>query len=114
MLTATERNIVETWRRSAAPPHELIAIIDRLVGRAAPPYVPGPDERPMMVHVAGALDNFFNNGREPGEPRQTGFVLMVFPFDGSTTTKCISNGASRKDVIEMCRLTLAEMEGGEA
>lgn len=55
----------------------------------------------QMREVANALDIAFN-GNARGEDRETGFVLLVFPF-GSGDGRCnyISNGADRRDVLKL-------------
>jgi hypothetical protein len=60
-----------------------------------------PKYKDMMKDVAITLDVFFN---ERTEPRQTGFVLLVFPF-GEKEGRCnyISNGADRSDIIKLLR-----------
>ena len=52
-----------------------------------------------MIHIAAALDDIFN-GSAKGQERETGFVLLVFPF-GASDGRCnyISNGADRKDIV---------------
>ena len=57
----------------------------------------------QMNDVARALDTAFN-GNAQGADRQTGFVLLVFPF-GSTDGRCnyISNGADRADIVKLLR-----------
>lgn len=63
------------------------------------PIEPGYER--MMQEVARALDIAFNGGAQ-GNDRQTGFVLLVFPF-GSDDGRCnyISNGADRRDVLRL-------------
>lgn len=67
--------------------------------------------RAMMIEVASALDRFFN-GNNIHEKRQTGFVLLVFPFGGKEG-RCnyISNGADRKDIMTMFKEQIARFEG---
>jgi hypothetical protein len=65
----------------------------------------------MMQDVARALDGFFNNGVH-GKDRQTGFVLLVFPFgDHSGRCNFISNGADRRDVVALMKEMIARFEG---
>lgn len=66
----------------------------------------GPIEeqyRETMEHVAKLLDLYFN-GRAGGPGRETGFVLLVFPF-GEKEGRCnyISNGADRGDIVKLMR-----------
>jgi hypothetical protein len=65
----------------------------------------------MMNRLAVALDGMFN-GDAKGADRTTGFVLMVFPFEGREG-RCnyISNGAGRKDIIVLMKEMIARFEG---
>ena len=67
-----------------------------------------------LAVIAKVLDNHFNGERMPGEPRKTGFILMVFPFDDSADTLCVSNCANRAQVVQMCRATIAALTRGDA
>lgn len=64
-----------------------------------------------MNKIARTLDQIFN-GDATGPDRETGFVLMVFPF-GNTDGRCnyISNGADRKDIVILMREMIARFEG---
>ena len=64
-----------------------------------------------MREVARMLDEVFN-GDTHGADRQTGFVLLVFPF-GEKEGRCnyISNGADRRDIVTMFREQIARFEG---
>src|SRR5215211_6374762 len=64
-----------------------------------------------MRAVAEALDVMFN-GKAGGPGRETGFVLMVFPY-GDKTGRCnyISNGANRDDVVTLMKEMIARFEG---
>lgn len=78
--------------------------------------------RASMAKIARLLDVEFNGERaanlpglpigSSGQPRQTGFVLMVFPFD-SFDGRCnyISNGADRRDVVILMKEMIARFEG---
>ena len=79
--------------------------------------------RDAMNKVALGLDVIFN-GKAAGprakgqkDERQTGFVLLVFPFDemdtrgGSSRCNFISNGADRKDIVALFREMIARFEG---
>lgn len=68
--------------------------------------------RQMMNAVAQALDQSFN-GDKRGNDRETGFVLMVFPFGDVHGARCnyISNGADRKDVVALMKKMIARFEG---
>lgn len=64
-----------------------------------------------MNAVAKTLDVFFN-GEIKGKARQTGFVLLVFPFgDHSGRCNYISNGADRKDVVTLMKEMIARFTG---
>lgn len=64
-----------------------------------------------MNVIAGALDQMFN-GEDKGQARQTGFVLMVFPY-GDRSGRCnyISNGAERTDIVVLMKEMIARFEG---
>jgi hypothetical protein len=75
--------------------------------------------REQMNKLARALDIYFN-GEARGHDRQTGFVLLVYPFsemDGTdkpgTQPRCnfISNGADRKDIVSLFKEMIARFEG---
>lgn len=70
-----------------------------------------PEYAEQMQEMARALDQFFN-GNKRGQDRETGFVLMVFPF-GDRSGRCnyISNGADRNDVITLMKEMIARFEG---
>lgn len=70
-----------------------------------------PKHHREMNEIAASLDKIFN-GEKKGATRDTGFVLLVFPF-GSTDGRCnyISNGADRKDIIVMMKEQIARFEG---
>jgi hypothetical protein len=65
----------------------------------------------QMNAVAAALDDVFN-GEDATKPKQTGFVLMVFPY-GDVDGRCnyISNGADRRDVVTLMKEMIARFEG---
>jgi hypothetical protein len=68
--------------------------------------------RDKMTLLARELDRFFN-GEAKGQDRQTGFVLLVFPFGEAKGGRCnyISNGADRKDVVALMKEQIARFEG---
>lgn len=68
--------------------------------------------RKQMVAVARTLDEVFN-GRKKRGARETGFVLLVFPFGEDPRGRCnyISNGADRRDMISLFREMIARFEG---
>lgn len=65
-----------------------------------------------MNAVAQGLDKIFN-GDVKGPARETGFVLLVFPFGSTETGRCnfISNGADRRDVVTLMKEMIARFEG---
>jgi hypothetical protein len=73
-----------------------------------------PEYIEKMNVIAGALDKTFNRELK-GNNRHTGFVLMVFPFDGPRKGdgRCnyISNGADRKDVVTLMKEMIVRFEG---
>lgn len=64
-----------------------------------------------MNAIARTLDEVFN-GKAKGTDRQTGFVLLVFPF-GENEGRCnyISNGADRRDIVTMFKEQIKRFEG---
>lgn len=65
----------------------------------------------LMNRIAQTLDFAFN-GNAKGAERETGFVLLVFPFGGRPgRTNYISNGADRKDMAVLMREMIARFEG---
>jgi len=64
-----------------------------------------------MNALANGIDEIFN-GDVKGDKRETGFVLMVFPF-GSKDGRCnyISNGADREDVVCLMKEMIARFQG---
>jgi hypothetical protein len=70
-----------------------------------------PEYIEKMNAVAQTLDEFFN-GDVKGQARQTGFVLLVFPFgEKEGRANFISNGADRKDIVTLFREMIARFEG---
>lgn len=67
--------------------------------------------RELMQFLAKTLDEAFN-GTDRSNPRETGFVLLVFPF-GEKEGRCnyISNGADRRDVVTLMREQIARFQG---
>lgn len=65
-----------------------------------------------MNDVARGLDRVFN-GDKHGDERETGFVLLCFPFDDKDGKRCnfISNGADRKDIVVLFKEMIARFEG---
>jgi hypothetical protein len=78
------------------------------------PLGDGPIEeryRARMQQLATTLDRFFN-GDARGADRETGFVLLVFPF-GNRDGRCnyLSNGADRADIVALFREMIARFAG---
>lgn len=65
----------------------------------------------QMNALAKGLDEIFN-GEVTGKDRETGFVLLVFPF-GNVDGRCnfISNGANRTDIVCMFKELIARFQG---
>lgn len=70
-----------------------------------------PEYDAKMRQLAGAIDEFFNEGAT-GEARSTGFLLLVYPF-GDKSGRCnfISNGADRRDVVALFKEMIARFNG---
>lgn len=70
-----------------------------------------PEYQAKMRAIAQSLDQIFN-GQIGGKGRQTGFVLLVFPF-GEKEGRCnyISNGANREDIVVLFKEQIKRMEG---
>lgn len=65
----------------------------------------------QMTALARGINEIFNGDAPVGE-RKTGFVLMVFPFDGfDGRCNYISNGADRRDIVTLMREMIARFEG---
>lgn len=65
----------------------------------------------QMNQLASMLDELFN-GDAKGADRQTGFVLLVFPFDeGDGRCNYISNGADRNDIVTLFKEQIKRFEG---
>ncbi len=65
-----------------------------------------------MNVIAEALDRVLN-GEAHGADRESGFVLLVFPFGNAEDGRCnfISNGADRKDIVVLLKEMIARFEG---
>lgn len=65
----------------------------------------------LMTEVARVVDGIFN-GDAKGDKRETGFVLMVFPFN-NPEGRCnyMSNGADRSDIVTLMKEMIARFEG---
>lgn len=64
--------------------------------------------RALMNVIAHGLNEAFN-GEKKGNNRETGFVLLVFPFGDADGSRCnfISNGADRRDVVTLMKEMIA-------
>ena len=70
-----------------------------------------PEYYEKMNAIAGVLDELFN-GKLKGSARQTGFVLMVFPYgDKSGRYNYISNGVDHEDVVALMKEMIAWFSG---
>jgi hypothetical protein len=70
-----------------------------------------PEYIKRMNAIARILDEAFN-GEAKGKDRKTGFVLLVFPFEGHEgRANYISNGANRKDIITLFKEQIKRFEG---
>jgi hypothetical protein len=67
--------------------------------------------RDKMVALARGIDEIFN-GEVKGPARETGFILLVFPF-GEKEGRCnyISNGCDRRDVVTLFKEQIKRFEG---
>lgn len=65
----------------------------------------------VMNELARFIDQMFN-GDKHGKDRPTGFVLLVFPYEGHEG-RCnyISNGADRKDIVTLFKEQIKRFEG---
>jgi hypothetical protein len=70
-----------------------------------------PEYIAKMNALARGIDEIFN-GDAKGPKRETGFVLLVFPF-GERDGRCnyISNGADRDDIVTLMREQIKRFEG---
>jgi hypothetical protein len=65
-----------------------------------------------MQGLARGIDEIFN-GEKKGVERKTGFVLLVYPFGEAEGGRCnfISNGADRRDIVNLMKEMIARFEG---
>ena len=64
-----------------------------------------------MTRISHLLDGIFN-GDAQGDDRESGFILLVFPFNSAQgRTYYVSNGADRKDVVVLLKEMIARFEG---
>lgn len=64
----------------------------------------------IMNDLARALDKLLNGDRR-GNDRESGFVLMVFPFEEHEGRCNYISNAKREDVVTMLKEQLARFEG---
>lgn len=71
-----------------------------------------PEFHALMNELAGRLDDLFNPLRHMTGKKNTGFVLLAFPY-GSVDGRCnfISNGANRQDIVVLFKEMIARFEG---
>lgn len=64
-----------------------------------------------LTAIMRTLDEFLN-GDAKGPDRETGIVVLMFPF-GDTSGRCnfMSNGADRRDLVVLMREMIARFEG---
>jgi len=71
-----------------------------------------PQYKSKMEAVARAIDELFNGVNCKPKDRQTGFILLTFPFgEGEGRCNYISNGANRDDVVTMFKEQIKRFEG---
>lgn len=63
-----------------------------------------------MEFLARQIDHWFN-GDLRGEAKQTGFVLLVFPFHGHEGRANYMSNATREDVVTLLKEQIARFEG---
>jgi len=73
-----------------------------------------PEYIEKMTAICHVLDETFNGDlKHPHKP--TGFVLLVFPFEGigrgDGRANFMSNGANRKDLVVLFKEMIARFEG---
>lgn len=64
----------------------------------------------MMQALGHAIDEMLN-GKKKGKDKSTGFILMVFPFEGHDGRCNYLSNAERKDVVVLLKEQLARFEG---
>jgi len=67
-----------------------------------------PEYEDQMRQLAAAIDHYFNGPK--GQPKKTGFCLMVYPFGEGGRCNYISN-SNRQDVVVLLREQLKRFEG---
>lgn len=67
-----------------------------------------PRYRELMNNLARGVDAILN-GKE--RPKQTGFIMLVFPFDGHEGRCNYISNADRKDVVLLLKEQLRRFEG---
>lgn len=64
--------------------------------------------REKMNALANFLDHEFNGNKKP---KTTGFVMLVFPFEGHEGRCNYISNATRADVVTLLKEQLARFEG---
>jgi hypothetical protein len=67
-----------------------------------------PKVRKMMNALAHGIDQILNGEKRP---KETGFVLMVFPFEGHEGRCNYISNAQRADIVIMLKEQLKRFEG---
>lgn len=77
------------------------------MGQESTPPETESELRPLMNHLAKALDRYFNEERT-GKDRKWGFAVLIYPFDDKADRRAdyISN-TQREDVIASMRELVA-------
>lgn len=68
-----------------------------------------PKYKDLLNGLAAGIDKILN-GPHP-MPRETGFVLLVFPFDGHEGRCNYISNAKRDDIVVLLREQLRRFEG---
>jgi hypothetical protein len=66
--------------------------------------------REDMGKVARLVDEIFNGPRNRAKPREIGFILMVFPFEGHEGRCNYMSNAERADVLTLLKEQVARFE----
>ncbi len=109
---ATSNGSASTSQRRVQP--EISTRFRRADSRAAPRRSTGRGAIPRADDQGRARNStWVFNGKIGGPDRQTGFVLLVFPYgdDGQGRCNFASNGADRRDVVTLMREMIMRFEG---
>ena len=69
-----------------------------------------PEYVEVMTALARGIDRILN-GESSNEPKQTGFILMVFPLNGHEGRCNYMSNGKREDVVVLLREQLNRFEG---